>query len=243
MDHWTHRAVERPPGIEPGFSPSIISVVRAAVQPRPGRWCVGPLSGPVVAVSRAAASQVGPDTVLRSLPVAIPKDQRAQLEREQARIQKAIDRLMDQIELGQSVKDRLKLREEELAQVKDRLAQADVPEFDREALADSMRPYGPLVGLGNADPVAVRQILRKIGVTARGHSGRKRMEVRGPGGLQRSCTPKDSRGAPQAPRARRRPGVAVAPLDPASRSRGPRRAAGASQGPSHDDRDALSSEG
>src|SRR5438552_18653015 len=65
---------------------------------------------------------------------AIPKDQRAQLGREQKRLEAAISRLMDQIEIGQSVKDRLKLREEELAVVKDRLAQADVPEFDRDAM-------------------------------------------------------------------------------------------------------------
>jgi site-specific DNA recombinase len=97
---------------------------------------------------------------------AIPKDERAQLEREKVRLEKAIDKLMDQIELGQSVKDRLKLREEELAQVKDRIAQADVPTLSRDLLADSLKPLGPLCALGVGDPVAIRQILRKIGVTS-----------------------------------------------------------------------------
>jgi len=97
---------------------------------------------------------------------AIPKDERVQLEREKVRLEKAIDRLMDQIEIGQSVKDRLKLREEELAQVKDRIAQADVPTLSRDLLADSLKPLGPLCALGVGDPVAIRQILRKIGVTA-----------------------------------------------------------------------------
>jgi GNAT superfamily N-acetyltransferase len=50
------------------------------------------------------------------------------------------------------------------------------------------------------------------------------MEIRGTGGLQGGCTPKDSRGAPQAPRARTRPGVAVALLEFGGRARGPRRA-------------------
>jgi len=73
---------------------------------------------------------------------------------------------MDQIELGQSVKDRLKLREEELAQVKDRIAQADVPTLSRDLLADSLKPLGPLCALGAGDPIAIRQMLRKIGVTS-----------------------------------------------------------------------------
>ena len=37
---------------------------------------------------------------------AMPKDQRAQLERQKKQIERAIDGLLDQIELGQSVKDR-----------------------------------------------------------------------------------------------------------------------------------------
>jgi hypothetical protein len=60
----------------------------------------------------------------------------------------------------------IKLREEELAQVKDRIAQADVPTLSRDLLADSLKPLGPLCALGAGDPVAIRQILRKIGVTA-----------------------------------------------------------------------------
>jgi hypothetical protein len=83
---------------------------------------------------------------------------------------------MDQIELGQSVKDRLKKRQEELDIIKDRLAQADTPELSRDMLADSLRPYGPLVALGMAESespeereayvLAARQILRKCGITA-----------------------------------------------------------------------------
>jgi hypothetical protein len=38
--------------------------------------------------------------------------------------------------------------------------------MSREMLADSLRPYGPLVALGVGDVLATRQILRKIGVTA-----------------------------------------------------------------------------
>src|SRR5262245_34559933 len=81
---------------------------------------------------------------------------RAQLEREKVRLEKAIDRLMDQIEIGQSVKDRLKLREEGLAQVKDRIAQADEPAMSRDLLADRLKPLGPLCALGAGDPVAIR---------------------------------------------------------------------------------------
>jgi hypothetical protein len=152
---------------------------------------------------------------------AIPKDERVQLEREKVRLEKAIDRLMDQIEIGQSVKDRLKLREEELAQVKDRIAQADVPTLSRDLLADSLKPLGPLCALGVGDPVAIRQILRKIRRDSdHRDTRRERMEVRGTGALQGGCTPKDSRGAPQAPRARKRPGVAVTLLELALRFEG-----------------------
>ena len=44
--------------------------------------------------------------------------------------------------------------------------QADVPTLSRDLLADSLKPLGPLCALGAGDPVAIRQILRKIGVTA-----------------------------------------------------------------------------
>jgi hypothetical protein len=150
--------------------------------------------------------------------LAIPKDERAQLEREKVRLEKAIDRLMDQIEIGQSVKDRLKVREEELAQVKDRIAQADVPTLSRDLLADSLKPLGPLCALGAGDPVAIRQILRKIGVTAitvtpDGNGWRFEGQAdfkgavhprtpEGPPSPPRSETPRRSRGAPR-PRAPR----------------------------------------
>ena len=97
---------------------------------------------------------------------ALPRDQKAQLEREQKRLEGAINRLLDQIEAGQAIGDRLKKRQEELDIIKAKLEMANVPEFDREALAETMRPYGPLVGLGEGDPVTIRQILRKCGITS-----------------------------------------------------------------------------
>ena len=161
---------------------------------------------------------------------ALPKDQRAQLEREKVRLEKAIDKLMDQIELGQSVKDRLKLRVEELAQVKDRIARADEPALSRDLLADSLKPLGPLCALGDGDPIVIRQLLRKIGVTAitvtpDGNGWR----FEGQADFKGAVHPRTHEGPPQAPRARRRPGGAGPPLDQvvrgssASRRRSPTR--------------------
>ena len=95
---------------------------------------------------------------------AIPKDQRAQLEREAKRLEGAITRLLDQIEAGQAVGARLKQRQEELDIVKAKLDAADMPDLDRKGLADLLQPYGPLVGLGIGDPAVIRQVLRRIGV-------------------------------------------------------------------------------
>ena len=92
----------------------------------------------------------------------MPKDQRAQLEREQKRLEGAISRLLDQIEAGRAVGARLKQRQEELDVIK---AKLDVPpDLDREAIAALVAPLGPLVGLGMGDPVVIRQVLKKIGV-------------------------------------------------------------------------------
>ena len=40
------------------------------------------------------------------------------------------------------------------------------PVLDRDAMATSLQPLGPLCALGVGDPVAIRQILRKCGITA-----------------------------------------------------------------------------
>jgi len=95
---------------------------------------------------------------------AMPKDQRAQLEREAKRLEGAINRLLDQIEAGQAVGDRLKKRQEELDTIKGKLDLADVPEMNRGTFEDMLAPYGPLVGLGVGDPTTIRQILRKCGI-------------------------------------------------------------------------------
>ncbi len=92
----------------------------------------------------------------------MPKDQRAQLEREQKRLEGAISRLLDQIEAGQAVTGRLKQRQEELDIIKSKLDMP--PDFDREAIAALVAPLGSLCGLGMGDPVVIRQVLRKIGV-------------------------------------------------------------------------------
>src|SRR5437867_12748763 len=39
------------------------------------------------------------------------------------------------------------------------------PVPDRKELADLIRPFGPLVGLGEGDPVTIRSILRKVGLS------------------------------------------------------------------------------
>src|SRR5437867_3483872 len=39
------------------------------------------------------------------------------------------------------------------------------PVPDRKELADLIRPLGPLVGLGEGDPVTIRSILRKVGLS------------------------------------------------------------------------------
>lgn len=86
----------------------------------------------------------------------------ASLEREAKRLAGAISRLLDQIEPGQSVGTRLKARQEELDVVRAKLDTP--PDIDREAIAALVAPLGPLVGLGEGDPVVIRQVLRKIGV-------------------------------------------------------------------------------
>jgi len=96
---------------------------------------------------------------------AMPKDQRTQLEREQKRLEAAINRLLDQIEAGQAVGDRLKKRQEELDIIKAKLDLADVPEVSRDTLAAMIAPYGPLIGLGMGDVATMRQILKKCGIT------------------------------------------------------------------------------
>jgi hypothetical protein len=52
----------------------------------------------------------------------------------------------------------LKLREEELAQVKDPDRPGGRAHAVRDLLADSLKPLGPLCALGVGDPVAIRQI-------------------------------------------------------------------------------------
>jgi hypothetical protein len=74
---------------------------------------------------------------------AIPRDRRAPLEREQKRLGGAINRFLDQIEAGQAIGDRLKKRQEELDIIKDKLAQADVPELSRDMQADSCDRSAP----------------------------------------------------------------------------------------------------
>jgi len=97
---------------------------------------------------------------------AMPKDQRTQLEREQKRLESAINRLLDQIEIGQAVGDRLKKRQEELDIIRAKLDLADMPEVSRDTIAASLAPYGPLVGLGIGEVATTRQILRKCGITS-----------------------------------------------------------------------------
>jgi hypothetical protein len=97
---------------------------------------------------------------------AMPKDQHTQLEREAQPLEGAIDRLLDQIEAGQAIGDRLKKRQEELDIIKAKLDLADVPEVSRDTLAAMIAPYGPLIGLGMGDVAAMRQILKKCGITS-----------------------------------------------------------------------------
>ena len=94
---------------------------------------------------------------------AMPRDQRAQLEREQKRLEGAISRLLDQVEAGQAIGTRLKQRQEELDIVKAKLDMP--PDLDRESISALVAPLGPLCGLGMGDPATIRQVLKKIGVT------------------------------------------------------------------------------
>jgi hypothetical protein len=131
---------------------------------------------------------------------AIPRDQRAPLEREQKRLGGAINRFLDQIEAGQAIGDRLKKRQEELDIIKDKLAQADVPELSRDMLADSLRPLDPLVALGEGDPVAIRQTLRKIGVTAIGVTpDRNGWKFEGQADFRGAVHPRTHEGPPMPP--------------------------------------------
>jgi len=64
-----------------------------------------------------------------------PTNQRAQLEKEQKRLEGVISRLLDQIEAGQAVPARLKQRQEELDIVKAKL-ETDDEQFDRKAVTE-----------------------------------------------------------------------------------------------------------
>jgi hypothetical protein len=125
---------------------------------------------------------------------ALESDERANLEAEEKRLEQAIDRLLDHMEAGEDVEKRLKQRRAELDALRVRLAEPEGFDLDEARFEKNLAD--------NAEWLRWRGPVIKADDAGMISGNRV------------------SRGAPQAPRARKRPGAAGALLDLASRVRG-----------------------